>query len=252
MLRIQILSILLIFVACKTSQKAIVESKPPIIVNKDILLASLQSELPFEYMSFKGSAYINHPDYDGTVQVLLNWQIDQGILLVIRKFGFEVSRIFIQKDSVKMLDRINQLWDMGSTRQWAEKYGISGGFNCLQSVLLRGAYCPVEMDFKKSDGVENLHRLEAEKGKLHWVSDFNHENLDPINTALRYEDMMVDIQILTYQTIKEHKLPSAWNLKYKDTTDFLELQMKWSEIIPVEKLNLKFDIPSHYTRDKLL
>ncbi|MBK7233243.1 MAG: DUF4292 domain-containing protein [Saprospiraceae bacterium] len=251
MLRIQLLSFLLFIVACKTSQKAIVETKPPVIVNKDMLLSSLQSELPFEFLSFKGNAYIQHPDYDGSVQVILNWQIDNGILLVVRKFGFEISRIFIQKDSVKMLDRINQLWDIGSTQQWAEKYGISGGFNCLQSVLLRGAYCPAEMDFRKLETEEKLHRLEAEKGKLLWVSDFNQE-LEPLNTALSYEAMKVDIQILSYQTIKEHKLPSSWNLQYKDSTDFLELQMKWSEIIPAENLNLKFDIPSHYTRDKLL
>lgn len=250
--RMMAVCLLLGFLSCKTSKKATGGPVSLRVVNKEILLASLQTELPFTHLNFKGTADIRHPDYEGSASVQLIWQIDSQMLITIKKFGFEVFRIWIQRDSVSMLDRINHIWDKGSTNEWAGNYGISGGFHCLQSVLLRGAYCPAEIDFEQVNTDSNRFDLQGAKSKILWTIGFHKETLEPINTALQYQDLNVDIRILSYQNLNQHALPSSWQLNYRDTLDYLDLQMKWYEIQPSVSQAIRFQIPSHYTRDKLL
>jgi len=84
-----------------------------------------------------------------------------SMLISIRTFaGIEAARVLITKDTVKIADRINRIYYVGSTKQIEVKYGIKYDF----IDLLFG-------DFKRINQVKN--RIRCENGIVQIVDQLN-------------------------------------------------------------------------------
>ncbi len=238
--------------SCSSSKKGMANGDLSRTADAASLISSTKVEGAWQALLFKGSADIDHPDYSGSVQVQLIWKKDSLIQIAVRKFGFEVSRIQIGMDSVTLLDRINHLWDRVAVEKWAAQYTSTGSFECLQDLLLRGSCLPDGFQYKLDKMSEGNIMLSADTMGLKWSSIFGSRGYHPVLTEFNGQGALFQARVNGYSSFADKKIPQLWQINFRKGEDFLSMRLNWSEIKEDPHPAFKINIPSHYTRDKML
>lgn len=98
----------------------------------------------FDYMSSKAKFKFDH---DGKkVSATANFRVkkDSIIWISVSGFGLEAARIFINKDQVKVLDRLNKQYYEYTFNELSEEYNFDFNFKMIQSVLLGNLIDPYQ------------------------------------------------------------------------------------------------------------
>lgn len=60
------------------------------------------------------------------------------IVSITLDFGIEAIRLYVKKDSLTVLNRLNKTWYKGSVLEFKERYGLISEFDLLENILLMG------------------------------------------------------------------------------------------------------------------
>lgn len=80
------------------------------------------------------------------------------IVSITLNFGIEAIRLYVKKDSLVVLNRLNKTWYKGSVIEFKERYGLISEFDLLENILLMGM--GDSMISEKSDRA-NWHTIDS-------------------------------------------------------------------------------------------
>jgi len=144
------IAILIIFSSCKGTQNA-TTAKPKKNSPKYTLYAAKKEAFDFKTLSVSGKVYTSFPEMGSvSLNYKLNMKSDSLIWVRISKLGFEAARAKISRDSVWVLDRMQNVL-MVSDFSLLESYiGFQADFELLEDIIL-GNYNPVPADLTVQD-----------------------------------------------------------------------------------------------------
>ncbi|MBK8485062.1 MAG: DUF4292 domain-containing protein [Saprospiraceae bacterium] len=122
-------------------------SRPSANANKDTLLPTLP-ELPLDsllthimaaqniqLLSMKGEIEYENKNENLDAKISLYSMKDSFCLLILKKLGIEVSRILITKDSIQIIDRLNQEYITGIYNNLIAYYQVPFPFYAIHDIL---------------------------------------------------------------------------------------------------------------------
>lgn len=133
----------------------------------DFLLTQLHRNEMGDIRTFSARADIfaegNGESVNANANIL--WIRDSVLWLNVRKFGIEALRALVTRDSVFVLDRLNDTYSAQGLDALQRDYGLPGGFALLEHLVLGTAWLPPDAQWQA--GVEDgLHRLAGANGRF--------------------------------------------------------------------------------------
>jgi hypothetical protein len=173
---------------------------------------------------------------------------DSAIWLRAEKFGFEVGRALITRDSAYVLDRFNREYYIEPIEQFLTEYRIPFQFDDLQR-LLAGGTVELTPNFLKSDQVEGRMRLTCNSGDIKAIYWFDPSYRLDQGVLVDLFGRNADIKYTDYRPVGgPQEIPFERYLSFFDGSASTELTMQLSEIEIDVPQSLNFSIPSNYER----
>lgn len=180
------------------------------------------------------------------------WIRDSVLWLNVRKFGIEAIRALVTRDSVFVLDRLNDTYTAQGLDALQRAYGLPGGFGLLEHLVLGTAWLPSDASWQA--GVQDgLHRLAGANGRF--TADYR---VEESGWRLRHVSFLekMDARSLNLDFERFKKLDGAPAgfpylrriAAYSPEGGALQLELEFSDVqINVPKA-YRFEIPAHYEK----
>ena len=178
---------------------------------------------------------------------------DSLLWLSIKKLGFELARVQVTKDSIYILDRINNEYTIEGLEYLSESFGLPAGLSHLQDVILGN---PVFMESKglqveatgpsyhlmgRGVPVESDYWVDASNLSLRKMSFNDKTNEQKVNMLLEEYGDSPDKQNFSY--LRRLEMDGRYSGK-------ADVGMKFSKLNTDVPKNIRFEIPDRYTRAK--
>ena len=223
-------------------------------MNTEVLLRQLARQ-KFQPEWFSARAVI---DYDDSSQsfsasATIRMRRDSLLWLSIKKLGFELARVQVTRDSVYVLDRINNEYTIEGLDYLSESFGLPAGLAQLQDVILGN---PVFLDSKglkmeplgpsyhlmgRGAPVESDYYIDADGLMLRKMAISDKKNGHQVNMLLEEYGETPDNKNFSY--LRRLEMDSQYSGKAK-------VSMKFSKLETEVPKSIRFDIPDRYTRAK--
>ena len=179
------------------------------------------------------------------------WIRDSILWLNVKKLGVEAARALVTKDSVYLINRLDQTYSVKGLESLQRQYSLPGGFPLLQDVVLASAWFFPDISLQ-SDIKDDLHRLSGSNEQS--GADYR---LEEGSYVLRSESFVQqrDARIITLGFDQYKRLTGAGVFPYLRSIEAyspesgaLRLQLELSDVEVNVPKNYRFEIPDHYER----
>jgi outer membrane biogenesis lipoprotein LolB len=226
--------------------------------SKDMTTDRLLKQLAKQRISpewFEGKARINYSDdymsMSASATVIL--QQDELVWMSVKKLGFEVARMKVTADSVYVLDRINNEYTIESLDYLSESYGLPAGLRELQDFIL-GNPVFIGTEVLQVQPLGPTYRLSGKNGRMKaeylvGAEDYRLRKLSFMDQESEQEAsaLLSDYQLLDGQQYFSYLRNFALESKYSGTS---EVELEFTKVAVNIPKQIRFDIPSRYTRAK--
>jgi Domain of unknown function (DUF4292) len=257
-------AVMFLFENCKTSQKATstptpVAEKPKTNTVNDILVILEKNQIKPDWMSGDvGLDYEGKPmNVSGSMST--RYRRDSLIWVNIKKFGFGVGRAKITKDSVFVVNYIQNNYIAENLSYLEKKYSLPADFNTLQNILLGNPIFLTDKSKLKMERDAATNEIILRGADDKWQTTYRLDPTDFTIKSMLFEQPLVGrslkIECENYQILRGYEndskkfsylrrllLDSPQSGKVK-----LELEVNDNIEINVPK-TIKFEIPSHYEK----
>jgi Domain of unknown function (DUF4292) len=123
--------------ACKTSKKT--AGKEPLSAANptEALLRKMDArKVNAKWMDAKAKIDFRSPEMSVSGTVNIRMQMDSAIWVSVRKLGFEVGRALVKRDSVYVIDRINNEYTTYGLDYLSKEYQVPANLLMIQQILL--------------------------------------------------------------------------------------------------------------------
>lgn len=238
----------LISSSCK-GKKALAEATPAEDVSARILYDSLESRQPvYTWYSAVGKMRAQTEELAVGFTVRMRMLRDSAIWFRVEKFGFEIGRALITRDSAFVLDRFNKEYYIEPIEDFLREYNVPFAFDDLQR-LLAGGTVSLTPNYLRSEEDDGRMRLTCNAGEIKAIYWF-----DPLyrldqGVLVDLLGRNADLKYADYRPVNgPQEIPFERYLSFFDGTASTELTMQLSEIEIDVPQSLKFSIPSNYER----
>ncbi len=176
---------------------------------------------------------------------------DSLIWVSVRKLGFEVARAKITKDSVYIIDRLSNTYDIKDLSYLQREYNVPASLEVLQAIVLGN---PVFFSNSglQSEQVETSYHLFGNGAGMdtHYWMDQKNFQLQKMAFEDRQEQRQVQMQLEDYQPLTDNQKFSYFRILEMNSreTGRFKVEMKYSQLeINIPK-DVQFEIPNRYTR----
>ena len=273
-LLIRILSFVVVFSmlsACKTQQKAtapvVTDIKP--MVNKSV--QELQDKLDsasfdLSYLTAKAAVVVIQDSNEISFNISYRSKKDSIIWISVSPLlGIEVARLMITADSVKMLDKIHNRYEVTSFESINKMLQMKVNFEIVQALLYGNFFA-----YKKNENRFNSVYLED---KFYILSSLNKKKLKrsledkdlnkPVIQDLYVNDSTYRISRVQVEDQRINKLLTTLYsdfrvtdgglFPFKSTTKIvaeknIEIRIEYGKVAKAESLDFPFNIPNNYER----
>ena len=242
-----LLILVLVSTSCHTKKNIATDKIDKNISTGELFEKLKKKQKIHEWYTIKSSAkiYMDRNAMSGTAEIRIHK--DRYIWMSIRKFGFEVARVFIRPDSFFVLNRFEKEYFSGSIKDLKYKTGIPLNFNQIQELLVLNMLIEGQkpLSYKSSDPfymlkttgryIEADHKLDAD--------------LNIIKSKIKAGNETMEISLDKYKQVKDTKIPFVRKYSYPNELNpkyLLKLKIK-KVIIDVPK-KIKFEIPDSYEK----
>ena len=271
---IRILSFVVVFSmlsACKTQQKAtapvVTDIKP--MVNKSV--QELQDKLDsasfdLNYLTAKAAVVVIQDSNEISFNISYRSKKDSIIWISVSPLlGIEVARLMITADSVKMLDKIHNRYEVTSFESINKMLQMKVNFEIVQALLYGNFFA-----YKKNENRFNSVYLED---KFYVLSSLNKKKLKrsledkdlnrPVIQDLYVNDSTYRISRVQVEDQRINKLLTTLYsdfrvtdgglFPFKSTTKIvaeknIEIRIEYGKVAKAESLDFPFNIPNNYER----
>ncbi|MDQ3142651.1 MAG: DUF4292 domain-containing protein [Bacteroidota bacterium] len=238
--------ILLVLDSCHPSKK-IVQTPATSLPTVDSVIQKLEHRQKFGSVLMKGDMYLKKDDEEqrGTFQIQI--KEDSIFLISIRKFGFEAFRAVINKDSLYIIDRLNQLFYKYSIKDATELYNIPIDINFIADVLIGNASISRDLNYTVQKNNEEVELI-GESETLQTQQIIKMPGMTPITFSAVQAERDLQVSFNNHKIIQNHSLAQQIIFQVNQLNkEFLTVQMDFSYIDFSPKLKYRFDVPGHYT-----
>lgn len=247
--KITLLFVTLLLISCHTSKQMAHSPEKTDNATLEELMDQISEAQKFKTYSAKGTVSYTGADSGGDADAQLKVIYDSAALLIIRKYGIELFRLLLDKDSVTSLDRIDNSWSKNSISEWAKSYKVPLDYLMIQDIVTSGFYLTEYLSYQLEKNSEG-YSVKGFSELFTMTTDLTYSPPKPLKMSLRQDRRLLDIGFNEITTFSGRVCPKSLEAVYKDevlgTTD--KIIIKWKEISIDKEVSIKFAIPDHYTR----
>ena len=245
-------SILLWSISCKTAKEAGPSAvRIPKKLDKTLSLVNANSP-QYESLTISGKATAEIPGegFDVRVNYRMNILKDSLIWIRVSKLGIEAARVMITRDSVFVLDNLQEQY-VRSGYDPAKKFtGLAVDFSMLEDLIVGNLHI-IPRRFKEIRNGANAGWVELngeENGtEFTYSIDKNWLKLAKIYAYNPWESQQTEILYSAFQKHGKGLMPQEGKIRVTLPKE-LKLDFSHSRVrVNPEKMSLKFNIPSNYT-----
>ncbi len=237
---------------CKTT-KSVAGGKSDRVV-KSALEAAKAENLVFESLMISGKAEIDVPAQNLNMVVSYRAQILRDSLMLVRftKFGFEALRMLVTQDSIYVLNKTNNTYQVSGYGLAAKFTGLDANFSLIQDLLLGNLHLIPEQ-FNTLHLPNKDWEFKGEKAGTNFTYVLSGEDFKPVSiitdnttrqqhSSISYED---------FKEVSNTQMPQKSRLEVTAPQLFtLGLEHTKVELNP-QNLTFSFEIPDGYQRTKV-
>ncbi len=246
---------IVLFSACKSHKVAVappiktIENVRPAVDPSITFLKNVENRIWLPDF-FNGKANINVISNGSEVafDAIIQFRKDSAILLVAKKFGFEVGRALITPDSFFFINRIQQEYDAKPLSAIASKFNLPPRFNLIQHLIVGN---PINLDDYQANLNDSLAVVSSVKNSLEANCFMDKTNFtlyrNEISNSIEGGNMKMNFA--DYRPLGRHNFSYQRNLDAKSkSAGFLNAELKFSEVELDKPKVIRFEIPKRYKR----
>ncbi len=247
-----------IMIAGCSTKKAVISTSSNYFSNNDIYNAYKSYSNKIEHLwikKIKGKFY-----YSGKREVFyagIRAIKDSVIVVVLRnELGMEGYRLFIEKDSITFINRIEKSYSRVEKNKMREHFSYLADFKFLQTVFLidnlKIEKIPKTVDIETKSVCFNILDLSTKDLKTKKTLCFNKFNAMPESLGFIDEELnnYVKLRYFDYNEIDGFLYPSGINIVTVLNNSEYKLELYYDRIEINQKVPVKIKIPDNYIRVK--
>jgi hypothetical protein len=239
--------------SCQSSRK-LTGSKDPIrspidfsTLTTDSILSVLALHSNYSYLNAKGSFLYSDDQLNIDVKINSYLIKDSVYMIAAKKLGIEICRILITKDSVYLLDRVEQTLHTFGFESFCQKFSIPFTFSHLYQLVTSGCIIDPEATytFIKNDDFCVMYGITSNIKSVYHLDSFS---LFPKKFIA--SDSNRELYINTLKTTRIHGklIPEKIQVILKNPEkNYFYFEIDWTDIKLDTIQQIKFSIPDHYT-----
>ena len=241
--------VVLVVASCSGSRKIAV--KPPKKLESEEILAYLKKSNQSQNLRIKGRIEVRTTDDRYTASTTMQIQPGSAFTMNASKLGFEIFRMHVTRDSIIYVDRFNREYFHTSVREVQDFYEVDITFEMLESLVFGHI---LDLKNKRNlnigDKGETVHLHFSEDLK----EDYWYNALDFMLKDLSFQNSKGDAIFATFEDWEETTIEdiSRFSMyrKYQIPMDgdTYQANLKVSKVEKIEDDDLRFSVPTHYTK----
>lgn len=245
-----LLIILLAFAACKSTKKVETPTVEDVSASK-LLDHLVKNQVKADWLEAKARISYDGEDQSVSATATIVVRKDSLVWMSVRKLGFEVARVQIDKDSVYVINRLSNEYLIQGLDYLASSYNLPANLKTIQAILLGNPVFLNTRDMKLSKEELNYHLI-SNSGQME-----NHFWLDMSSLMLvraQYGDLRsrreVNLLLEDYQPLDAEQNFSYLRHINVDSSELGEaaIEIDFSDVKINVPQEVRFSIPSRYTR----
>lgn len=253
---VALLSFTLFLTACKSRQYlSDSKSEKHSVSAEEMLKQSLLTKIPnanfnFNYLQAKAKVQANVKNKDYTLNFNIRMQKDERIWISVSAIAsIELARILINKDSVRIIDRINNQYLVKDYEFLSGMLNTNVNYELIQNLMIGNS--PLLMNneslFIKQDdqnyilsnhNKENISNYAYRKADAKLSSFSMEENTDTKrNIQVQYND---------YRLIEDANFPFLINSIASSQKESLKLNVQYTKVEKLNSLEFPFNVPKRF------
>ena len=241
----------------KTDTTAVTPVKPLIVQpsvdgNVQALLKHVKNnELPFKELSAKLKTKVSSPSLNQSFTTNIRWKKGEKIWLSMSIIGIEGARVLITKDSIKIMDKINNRYVLKPLSYIKQKTLVDLSFADIENLLLGQL---VFVDSTKAKYVENATNTTINADGVRFLTNVLFDKTSKNPTSIFVSDkkypQTIDVKYDNYQMQLGKPFSMDRELKMKNNTSTFEMIAKIQSIEVKQNMEYPFTINPNYKIEK--
>lgn len=205
-----------------------------------------------DFSTFSGKVDVDYADgkNNRSVNVKLNMKKDEAIWLSAGLLGIEGVRVFITKDSVKILNKLNKEYIATSLGYVQEKIGLPVDFATLQDLLIGNAVFvnANNSTLEKSTSAYTITSQDDHfKNLLTLLLPGYLPSVSQLTDVDASKNRSAQLQYSNYKNVDGKNFPASRNIKvnYKNN---VQVNMDFGSYIFNGDVSMPFSVPGNYKR----
>ncbi len=237
---------------CSSSRRAGKVAKEE--MSSDYLLKRLAKQrLQPDWFGARANIDYNDESMSFSATATIRMRRDSLLWMSIKKLGFELARVQVTRDSVYVIDRINNEYAIEGLDYLARSYGLPASLNLLQDFILGN---PVFFSSKglqlqamgpsyhlsgQGTAMESDYWIDANSFILRKMAFNDKENQQQLSVLLEEYGQSPDNQNFSY--LRNLEMESPYSGKTR-------MALKFSKLETEAPKSIRFEIPDRYSRAK--
>ncbi|HMQ46631.1 MAG TPA: DUF4292 domain-containing protein [Saprospiraceae bacterium] len=214
-----------------------------------------QSKIKPEWFGAKVQIGYTGEDQSFSATANIRMRKDSLVWLSVKKFGFELGRLLVTRDSVYMLDRINNEYTVSSLNTLAKDYGLPPDLSRLQDFFLGNlvVFSGSELKLSSADGHYLLESISSfPKIQTNYAIDQKDRVLRKMEMNDPVNEQKVIVQLEEYGLLEDAQNFSYLRNLAVDSRDNgkMQVELKFSKVEIDVPQSVQFSVPDRYTRSK--
>jgi len=225
---------------------------PAVDPNVQALLKQLKTnEIPFKELAAKLKTKVSSPDLNQSFTTNIRWKKGEKIWLSMSIIGIEGARVLITKDSIKIMDKINNRYVLKPLSYIKQKTLVDLTFSDIENLLLGQLIFTDTLKAKYADNPTNT-AINADGTRFLTNILFNKttKNLSSIFVTDKKYAQTIDVTYTNYQPQLGKSFAMDRELKMKSGVQTFNMIAKFQSIEIKQNLEYPFYINPDYTIEK--
>lgn len=256
-----VVCVIVAFSGCKSPKKVLSPiSKIEDKANSELFADILQSQFDYQTLSAKLNVGLSSGSRTLQSRATLRMIKDEAVQVSVQPlFGVELFRLYVDKDSVLLLDRMNKRYVHESMSALKERYPIGFDFYTLQALLTNHIFVagknpitPTDVNaFTFSPEAEVFHKLtatDAASGVIYSFSVDGQDNVVFTHLMKPQRNYSLGWEYKTFTEVNDQFFPHEMTIQAQTAKRKMNVAMTLSGILLNETFTLSNKVPSGYSK----
>jgi Domain of unknown function (DUF4292) len=251
-----LLVILFALGACKTKKSIEQPAQAQVVVSEEELLKSKiipslrTADFSYNFLTAKAKVKINREGRDFSLTFNFRMQKDEQIWISVNAIGgIEVARALLNKDSIRLLDRLNKQYIVRDYQFLSEQLNTPIDFYLLQDLLLGNSPKNINyMDASLSNS-DYSYQFSGVKDYINYIVEVRKEDVKMVRINLKdanNSQKIVNVNYGDFKLVDGLNFPFLINSTANSEKESLSLNLEYQKVEKVEKLEFPFNVPKKF------